>query len=743
MPKKIVLILLGLAGLIAGLPTETWAQQQAIVFAEDFDDAVPPALPVGWNAPEPGWQTNESVASPGSGLVNLTIRGTTPAQIYSPNINLASFREATLSYLVRRTSSYDQIGFRIRASIDGGISFPITVLDAGEALPTTDGEYLNISIRLPEALQGQSAVVICFEALGGTTTGANIRLDDLLIQGDVFTDIFRFAGSEATISDLQEATIVLALDYSQDSPLQGLQFDLEWDNPLVSVTRLTLDETILPAGGFTLSYEQEDSSMRAVLIGDSTLGVQPGSYNPFLKVEIQLENTFIKTPVSFRITNVIGARAVPEGSDASIAASSTPFLLYPPIESVPGIVFSDSLLNFGTVIQGTSDTLTFAVSNPGEQQSLEISSIDISDPAFIIQPGNAGILPGDTVEFEVVIFPDDDFLGEKKATLIFNHNAPEETDTVFVQAEVVPGRGDLNKDAVVDIQDLVILLDMILGRLSPATDILIQADLHPFGTPDGQLDVRDLTVMAQAIVRGAWPDGLSLPDLVQFETPGTGGKKNALTLKTDQHGDKTVFYLEHDIPIRGMQLFVEYEQQPDLVQSLLPLKDEIAHHFKVHEQDHQVRLLVYQVDGGVLGAGPTMLFTMEPARGLEGVTIRYGIAIGESGERVPIKVYPEKVQTEQPLPRSPSIHIESVFPDPLMRSKAAGWNVLMKAPDTDHALEAKLYNVLGRMVWDASWRISPAEKKQFFIPAQAWPAGIYILQVTSAAGSTSRLLHLR
>ena len=743
MPKNILLILLGLAGLIAGFTTETWAQQQAIVFAEDFDDVEPPALPVGWSAPEPGWQTSESVASPGSGLVNLTIRGTTPAQIYSPNINLASFREATLSYLVRRTSSYDQAGFRIRASLDGGISFPVTVLDAGEALPTTDSEYLNINIRLPEALQGQPEVILCFEALGGTTTGANIRLDDLLIQGNVFTDILRFAGSEATISDQQEATIVLALDYSQDIPLQGLQFDLEWDNPLVSVTRLTLDEAILSVGGFTLSYEQEDVSLRAVLIGDSTLGVQPGSYNPFLNVEIQLETAAMEIPVSFRITNVIGARAVPEGSDASIAGSSAPFLLYPPIESVPGIVFSDSLLDFGTVIQGTTDTLTFEVSNPDEQQSLEISSIDVSDPVFLIQPGIASILPGDTVEFEVVVFPDDDFLGEKQATLIFNHNAPEETDTVFVRVEVIPGRGDLNKDALVDIQDLIILLDMILGRVTPAPDVLTQADLHPFGAPDGQLDVRDLTVMAQAIVRGTWPDGLSLPDLARSETPSAGSKKNELTLKTDQHGDRTVFYLEHDLPIRGVQLFVEYEQQPDLVQSLLPIKDELAHHFEVHEQDNQVRLLVYNAVGGVLGDGPTLLFTMAPARGLEGVTIRYGIAIGESGERYPIRVYPERVQTEQPLPRSPSIHIESVFPDPLMRSKEAGWNVLMKASHTDHALEAKLYNVLGRMVWEASWRISPAEKKQFFVPAKAWPTGIYILQVTSEGGSTSRLLHLR
>lgn len=159
------------------------ASAQQTIYSESFDALTEPALPTGWSASGDLWETSSSSASPGSGGNNLYARGTAPGTVTTPAIDLSGYAAPTLTYLARRTSSYPQDSLRLTASTDGGATFPVVLLAMGNALPSVTSDYEAVTVTLPASLVGNSGVLVRFEAMGGTTSGANVRIDDLTIEG--------------------------------------------------------------------------------------------------------------------------------------------------------------------------------------------------------------------------------------------------------------------------------------------------------------------------------------------------------------------------------------------------------------------------------------------------------------------------------------------------------------------------------------------------------------------------------
>ena len=142
------------------------AQDNTLFFSESFDGVTPPALPFGWSDGSGEWETSSSVASSGSGANNVTVSGAQQAALRTPGLNLSGLTSGSIEYLARRTSTYLQDSLIVQASLDGGTTFSITLLDRGEALPAADGSYELISMAVPAALLGQANVVLEFVALG-------------------------------------------------------------------------------------------------------------------------------------------------------------------------------------------------------------------------------------------------------------------------------------------------------------------------------------------------------------------------------------------------------------------------------------------------------------------------------------------------------------------------------------------------------------------------------------------------
>ena len=134
-------------------------------------------------------------------------------------------------------------------------------------------------------------------------------------------------------------------------------------------------------------------------------------------------------------------------------------------------------------------------------------------------------------------------------------------------------RGDATGDNRANIADLVYAIDAALG----AQPFHAAIDLHPFPSGNGSIDVRDVVVVAEALVSGQWPDGLpvivnaprpgtekGLPAQLRALTAGSASKARGTGETTAAHGSEevaTLFlspqggqtYLSSDVPLRALQ----------------------------------------------------------------------------------------------------------------------------------------------------------------------------------------------
>jgi hypothetical protein len=159
------------------------AQESRTIFFEDFSD------PQGWTLGT-GWSLDTGTPSGNgfSGGFNLRVTGTPPGSATTPAVDLRRLHTGVFQYAARRTNAFPQTAVVIRASTDGGDTFPILVADEGDALPEEGGAWYAISAPLPAEILGEQNVVFMFDHAGGSGS-ANARFDDVTIVGEVHFDV--------------------------------------------------------------------------------------------------------------------------------------------------------------------------------------------------------------------------------------------------------------------------------------------------------------------------------------------------------------------------------------------------------------------------------------------------------------------------------------------------------------------------------------------------------------------------
>lgn len=130
------------------------------------------------------------------------------------------------------------------------------------------------------------------------------------------------------------------------------------------------------------------------------------------------------------------------------------------------------------------------------------------------------------------------------------------------------GYGDVNGDGCIDILDLILVVDHIVGRDSLTGDEFTRADIAPWPTgasepnPDGFVNVMDLSLLQWIILEGQYPDGLPVAPCGYAGLSKTNGDADAtVTLYINKTG--ITAYLDSKIAIRGAQLeFGSVENDP-------------------------------------------------------------------------------------------------------------------------------------------------------------------------------------
>lgn len=138
---------------------------------------------------------------------------------------------------------------------------------------------------------------------------------------------------------------------------------------------------------------------------------------------------------------------------------------------------------------------------------------------------------------------------------------PSRNELTVIARNRVGFYGDVNGDGCLDILDILLVVDHILGRDSLDGEAFLRADLAPWipgepeSNPDGVVNVQDLSLLQNIILTGVYPNGNEI-NTCSFivnnkPTEGMNGSTQNTVFYINQNG--ITLYLNNDVEVRGIQ----------------------------------------------------------------------------------------------------------------------------------------------------------------------------------------------
>ena len=690
---------------------------QTTAFEEDFTGAIPPAGPDGWTLGN-GWKTGTTTPSSGSGGNNLEHSGSSATSAVTSGFSLSGAGLATLTYSIRRTSSYDRANLRITASIDGGVTFPIIVLGAGTAVPAATSSYRDVSVPLPSSLLDQSSVVLRFEGLGAGSSG-NLRIDDIRViayaTAGVVSGTLQFSerrGSLISGSGDHTIDVPLSLDLTALPGVTGIQFDVRWLLGKLRLGNIARGDAVSDNVSWTLRYDASGSNLRVVLLGQGISSLPSGRYDPLVTLQLRADAVTVSQNDTLVLSNVVGAQAVSDGADAGIAIGAAKYVLTvrPP---VPVFSASSAVFDVGDVNAGASDSVLVRVKNTADQAGLHVTNITSDNPLFTVRPRSGMVAPGDSMDVYATFAPSNTAFGHQQAMIFFEHNGDNSPAIVSITGKGHGGRGDAEGDGSVDVMDIVHAIDFVLARLTATPMQVAAVDLFPFPAGDDALDVRDLTVLSQAVMRGQWPDGVFLP----MDTVPTGktGDAMAHVERIDEGGGKYVLRLQYDTSMRGFQ-FIAPSPAPG-ASVYVSTDSRVVLGSGYDEMRGEVRIVGYVSDGEALEAGVMDIVLSGPVD-----SPRYATLIDKARNRIVVRERPPTLLP--PAESNPDTDAKPPYPNPFHVCSD-----ILRIPSVSPGTEAEIFDMLGRRVFRTRIEHSGFEWDGCDTSGQGVAPGLYIVRL--------------
>lgn len=705
---------------------------QTTAFEEDFTGAMPPDGPTGWVLGS-GWKTGATTPSSGSGGNNLEHSGSSAASAVTPGFSLDGAGLATLTYSIRRTSSYDRANLRVTASIDGGSTFPIIVLAAGAAVPAATSSYRTIFVPLPSSVLDQSSVVLRFEGLRASSSG-NIRIDDISVVAYSTTGIasgtLQFSersGSLISGSGNHAIDVPLSLDLTALPGVKGIQFDVRWLLGQLRLGDIVRGDAVSDNVSWTLRYDASGSALRVVLLGQGIAALPSGRYDPLLILQFRADAVTVSQNDMLVLSNAVGAQALSDGADAGIVVGAAEYALTvrPP---VPVFSVSSRAFDVGDVHVGASDSVLVRVKNTADQADLQVTNTTSDNPLFTVRPRSGIVAPGDSMDVYVTFSPSSTAFGHQQAMIFFEHNGDNSPAIVSITGKGRGGRGDAEGDGSVDVMDIVHAIDFVLARLT-ATPVQVAAvDLFPFPAGDDALDVRDLTVLSQAVVRGQWPDRVLLP--MDTVPAGKTGDAIAHVERINGEEDGYVLRLQYDTSMRGFQ-FIASSPAPGT--SVYTSTDSrVVLESGYDEMRGEVRIVGYAADGEALEAGVMDIVLSGPVD-----SPRYATLIDKARNRIAVRERPPTLLP--PADSNPDTAAQPPYPNPFYVCSD-----ILRIPSLTPGTEAEIFDMLGRRVFRTRTEHSGFEWDGCDTYGQGVAPGLYIVRLKSEGKTrTWRVMALR
>ena len=137
--------------------------------------------------------------------------------------------------------------------------------------------------------------------------------------------------------------------------------------------------------------------------------------------------------------------------------------------------------------------------------------------------------------------------------------APSRDELTVIARNRVGFYGDVNGDGCLDILDMIMIVDHIVGRDSLESDEFQRADLAPWvqgnenPNPDGIVNVQDLSLLQNIILTGVYPNGIEINACsYTILTKENDSTNNKVTVYVNNEG--ITIYSKLNVDIRGAQI---------------------------------------------------------------------------------------------------------------------------------------------------------------------------------------------
>lgn len=259
-------------------------------------------------------------------------------------------------------------------------------------------------------------------------------------------------------------------------------------------------------------------------------------------------------------------------------------------------------------------------------------------------------------------------------------------------------RGDINNDDRVDILDLLLIVDHILGKSALAGDAFARADIYPWPAGDSVINVQDLALLQNIVLSGQYPDGTNVTTGKVTAKPVVAASALSKTSGAITGYDAQVtFYLTSSgiavrlanaVAVKGIQ--IDLDGVSSIPSSMTISTTLGAGYYKLNNTT--LRVLVYDQAGATLEAGERIIanlpFTLSKPTD---VTISNVVVAGSDDKEVSNVQVSKSYDSAPELPSTYSL--SQNFPNPFNPSTTINFTV----PQSSFT-RIVVYNMLGQVV---------------------------------------------
>jgi len=308
--------------------------------------------------------------------------------------------------------------------------------------------------------------------------------------------------------------------------------------------------------------------------------------------------------------------------------------------------------------------------------------------------------------------------------------APSRDELTIIAQNRVGFYGDVNGDGCLDVLDIIMVVDHIIGRDSLEVDEFERADIAPWiagnegPDPDGFVNVQDLSLLQNIILTGVYPNGIPINGCSYTILPKKNGNADTkVTLYINQDG--ITVYLNYIVDIRGAQ--IEFGNVGDDPTNMLIDTDlGQGYYLRVEEL---LRVLLYDRKGKkIIKAGENCLADMPfHITRPEDITIEKIILIDVNRQ----KIVEDEVEIIYGNP--PSIPLDYMlyqnYPNPFNNMTKIRYSLPFDVDNQMLNVVLKIFDILGNEIATLVNEEKPAGEYEVEFNGAALTSGVYFYQL--------------